>query len=126
MNRRALLILGFAATLAGCATAPTRVEPPPGARLEELEPVYAVSAGRDAVTISVASNGCTRREDFAFFVERRGGAVAVSFGRRRLDTCQSFAMGRTSLTFTYTELGVAAGNRFFVMNPVTAWTGPGS
>jgi hypothetical protein len=126
MNRRALIALSAAALLAGCITGPTRVAPPPGAAFEELEPLFAVTAGREALTISVSSSGCTRKEDFAFFVERRSGAVSVSFGRRRLDTCQSFAMGRTDLTFSYAELGVAPNARFFVLNPVTPWTGPGS
>jgi hypothetical protein len=126
MNRRLFLILAAGATLAACTAGPTRMVPPPGAGFEELEPLYAVSAGREALTISVSSSGCTRKEDFAFFVERRSGAVSLSFGRRRLDTCQSFAMGRTDLTFSYAELGVAPNSRFFVMNPLAAWTGPGS
>lgn len=126
MDRRALLGAGLATLLAGCVSAGPRIAPPPGAGFEELEPLYAVSAGRQAVTISVASSGCTRKEDFAFFAERIGEGVRLSFGRRRLDTCQSFAMRRTDLVFTYAELGVPERATIFVLNPVTAWTGPGS
>jgi hypothetical protein len=122
MNRRLFLLAAMA--LAGCATAgPPRVSPAP-APLAELEPLYAADAGRDAITIRVSSNGCTAKADFAFFVERRGDAVAVAFGRRRVDTCKSFAMGHTDLTFSWAELGVAPRTPVFLLNPLMAWTGP--
>jgi hypothetical protein len=89
MNRRLLLIAG-AAALAGCATTPTRVAAPAGAGFDLLEPLYSAQAGREALIIRVSSNGCTRKEDFAFFVDKDGRAPV------------------------------------FLLNPVTAWTGPGS
>lgn len=118
MNRRFLLVAGLA-LVSGCATAAPRV-------LSELEPLYSASAGREALTIRVASNGCTRKEDFSFFVERKGEAMTLAFGRKRLDPCRSFAMGHTDLTFTYEELGVAQRMPLFLLNPLAAWTGPGS
>ena len=96
------------------------------APLGELEPLYRADAGREAITISVSSSGCTTKSDFAFHVEQSGGATTLAFARRRLDTCKSFAMGRTDLTFTWVELGVAPRTPVFLLNPVTAWTGPGS
>jgi hypothetical protein len=124
MDRRLFLFAALA--LAGCATA----GPPPaalsGAPYAELEPLYAAVAGRDALTITVASNGCTARPDFAFYVERRGGTVAIAFARKRVDTCKSFAMGRTELAFPWAELGLDPRTPVFLLNPVTAWTGPGS
>nr|QQZ51450.1 hypothetical protein JKL49_10810 [Phenylobacterium glaciei] len=45
---------------------------PAGSSLGELEPLYSANAGREALTIRVASNGCTKKEDFAFFVEKKG------------------------------------------------------
>jgi hypothetical protein len=89
-----------------------------------IEPLYAADAGRDAITIRVLSNGCTAKGDFAFFVERKGEAVTLAFGRKRLDTCRSFAMGHTDLTFTWAELGLAPRTPVFLLNPLTAWTGP--
>ncbi|MET0272670.1 MAG: hypothetical protein ABW360_06735 [Phenylobacterium sp.] len=117
MDRRLFLIGALA--LAGCAT----VRPAAGP-LAELEPIYAATAGREALTLQVASGGCTTKADFAFYVERKDGAVTLSFGRKRLDTCKSFAMGKTELTFTWAELGVDEATPVFLLNPLTAWTGP--
>jgi hypothetical protein len=138
MNRRLFVLAALALT--GCATAkplPTRPTPTPapaprpapipaplGAPLAELEPLYAAQAGRDAITIRVSSNGCTSRGDFAFYVERRGEAVTLAFGRKHVDTCRSFAMGHIDLVFTWAELGLAPRTPVFLLNPLTAWTGP--
>lgn len=111
--------------LSGCASAGVRVSPA-AAPLAELEPVYRADAGREAITISVSSNGCTAKVDFAFHVERRGEATTLAFARKRLDTCKSFAMGKTDLTFTWAELGLEPRTSVFLLNPLTAWTGPGS
>lgn len=90
-----------------------------------MEPLYRAEAGREALTISVPSNGCTTKADFAFYVERRGEAVSLAFGRKRIDTCRVFAMGRTDLSFTWEELGVSPRTPVFLLNPLVAWTGPG-
>jgi len=123
VNRRAFTLAALA--LAGCATAPPRVTPA-ASGLAELEPLYRADAGREALTLSVASNGCTAKADFTFYVERRGGVVSAAFARRRVDPCKSFAMGRAEIAFTWTELGVEPREQVFLLNPVTAWTGPGS
>ena len=122
MNRRLFVLAALA--LSGCATAAPPAVTPAASTLGELEPLYAADAGRDAITIRVASNGCTAKADFAFFVERRGDAVTLAFGRKRLDTCRSFAMGYANLTFTWAELGLAPRTPVFLLNPLTAWTGP--
>ena len=124
MDRRVFLAAALA--LAGCASAPPPILAPAGAGLPELEPLYRAEAGRDGLTISVASNGCTAKADFAFYVERKGEALTLAFGRKRVDTCKSFAMGRADLTFTWDELGVAPRTPVFLLNPLLAWTGPGS
>jgi len=123
MNRRVFVLAAVA--LSGCATA-APPEVTPATPLAELEPLYRADAGRDALTISVGSNGCTAKADFAFHVEARGGATTVAFARKRIDTCKSFAMGKTDLTFTWAELGVPPRGQVFLLNPVAAWTGPGS
>lgn len=126
MNRRLLLIAGLA-LLSGCATAAPPVLTTAGSATHpELESVYSALAGRDALVIQVSSNGCTKKDDFAFYVERKGQAVTLSFARKRLDQCRSFAMGKTELSFTWAELGLDARAPVFLLNPLAAWTGPGS
>lgn len=122
MNRRVFTLAALA--LAGCAGTPPPIVTP-GQTLEELEPLYNADAGREALTISVASNGCTAKADFAVHVETKGQATTVAFARKRLDTCKSFAMGKTNISFTWAELGVAPRTPVFLLNPLIAWTGPG-
>src|SRR5690606_1308913 len=119
INRRVLLLLGVG-LLAGCATTPA-VEP--SGPLAALEPRYSARAGREALTIEVSSNGCTHKADFTFYVERKGGAATVAFARRRLDTCQSFAPGKTALSFAWAELGLAARESVFLLNAMAPWHG---
>lgn len=122
MNRRVLILAGLT-LLSGCATAPAlstaQIHP-------ELEALYAADAEREALVIQVASNGCTRKEDFAFYVERKGGATTLSFARKRLDPCRSLVMARTQLSFTWAELGLDQRSQVMLLNPLTSWTGPGS
>jgi len=123
MLRRTVLIAGLA-LLAGCATRPAPVLAPAGAPLAELEPLYSAAADRHGVVIEVASGGCTAKADFAFYVERRGEAVTLAFGRKKLDPCRAFAAAKARLTFTYEELGLTDGAPVFLLNPLTAWRGP--
>jgi len=113
------LFLTAAVALAGCATlpAPRPVSSPPYA---ELEPVYGATAGRGGLTLRVASNGCTSRPDFTFYVEKQRGAVQIAFARRRIDACKSAAPGTTELTFTWAELGLDPRNPVFLLNPLAA------
>lgn len=122
MNRRIFTLTALA--LAGCAGTPQPIIAP-GQTLEELEPLYRAEAGREALTISVASNGCTAKADFVVHVEAKGQSATLAFARKRLDTCKSFAVGRTELSFTWAELGVAPRTPVFLLNPLLAWTGPG-
>ena len=121
MDRRVFFLSALA--LVGCAAdRPTMRAAFPV--LAELEPIYRADARREAMVISVASNGCTARADFTFHVETRGGAATIAFARTRLDTCQSFAMGRTELTFTWAELGVAPRTPVVLLNPLIQWPYP--
>ena len=123
MNRRDFTLAAVA--LAGCATTEPPILVPAASGFAELEPLYGAEARREALTISVGSNGCTVKADFVFYVERRGAVASLAFGRRRIDTCRSFAIGRTDLRFTWAELGVAPRTPVFLLNPLVGWTGPG-
>ena len=118
MNRR-LFLLGSLAALSACATRPSLIAPPQGSSLDELEPLYAVTAGWRGLTISVASHGCVRKEDFAFFVVHHIGSAGIAFARRRLETCPPPpGAGRASMRFSYEELGLMPGTQIYVLNPV--------
>lgn len=116
MNRRFLLLAGLV-LIGGCATVPPPILAPAGAPFEELEPLLAARAGAGALTITVSSHGCTTKDDFAVFVERKGSAVQLAFGRKKIDVCKA-APSPVELVFTYAELGVAAPEPVFLLNPL--------
>lgn len=120
MNRRLFLLASLA--LGGCATM-TREPVGPPIPLAELEPLYSANAGPDSLTIKVASNGCTAKPDFAFYVERRAGTVALAFGRKHVDVCK--AAGEAEIAFTWAELGLDPKAPVFLLNPVAAAPPPG-
>ena len=118
MNRRRLLFGGLALAASGWAGLP-RAEPGPP-DLAALEPLYAVSAAAQGLTIRVASKGCTAKADFAFYVDRKpGGAAAVAFGRKSLDICKPAKPGEhADLVFSYAELGLSADTPLAVLNSI--------
>jgi hypothetical protein len=122
MNRRLFMIAALG-LLSACATTPLS---PAQSAHAELEPLYAALAGRELLKIEVSSNGCTAKQDFAFYVERSSTGTTLSFARKRLDPCRSFAMGKVELVFTWAELGLDGRSPVFLLNPLAAWTGPGS
>jgi hypothetical protein len=99
---------------------PAPVAPPP-----ELEAIRSVIVGRRGLTIRVASHGCTRRADFAFFVERKAGVTTLAFGRKRIETCGRGRAGETALDFSFKDLGVDPDEPVVVLNPLLSakWRG---
>ena len=124
MDRRFFLLAALA--LSACATVPPTIVAPSAGGFSELEPLYRADAGREALSITVASNGCTAKADFSVYLERKDNTLAVAIGRKRVDTCQSLVQGRTEIRFSWVELGVPADAQVFILNPLAPWTGPGS
>ena len=120
LSRRFLLSGTLA--LAGCASLPRPERYPAAGPYPELEPVRLVRTGPEGLLIKVASRGCEGRPDIVFHVERRGGVAAVAFARRRLQTCRGNPPGWVEVAFSRAELGLAAGEPVFVLNPLA--TGP--
>jgi hypothetical protein len=115
-TRRTALVTGMALLATACATRPELSlsdEAWPG-----LETLPAVTAGREGLTVRVASKGCATRADFVFRVDRSNGRAVVAFARRRLETCRIGEAGFVDLTFSYAELGLRRGERIVVANPV--------
>ncbi|OJU12367.1 MAG: hypothetical protein BGN86_15020 [Caulobacterales bacterium 68-7] len=127
MNRRGFLSCAGALALAGCASRPLPPRATPAVASIEpagLEALYAITPGRDGVVIRTASGGCTRKEDFVFYVERRGLTPTLAFARRRLDNCRSFAAAHADLAFAWSELGLPPNGEFVLLNPLTVQPGP--
>ena len=107
-----------ALALAGCATTPVLLAAAPGEAFPELEPLMAVKAGPDGLTVRVASKGCATKADFVFRVDRKDGHAVVAFARRRLETCKGTAVA-VELRFTYGELGLTHADRIVIANPIS-------
>ena len=120
LDRRGLLATGLALALGGCAgRGGVTLVAGGGGEAAGLETLKAVTAGPTGLTLRVASSGCTRKEDFAFYVDRAGPRPTVAFARKRVDTCHAQAPGEVMLTFGYGELGVAERGTLVVLNPLS-------
>ena len=136
---KAALIAFCACLLAACSTGPNRpmLQDSVVVELSDLglprsarpEPVYAVSAGKDAVRFRVSSNGCTTKDHIKPVIwPTLPGAPPMEeifVFRIRPDTCQSFAMGSAWVEFSYAELGIKDTTKVTLGSRLTPWTGPG-
>ncbi len=116
-SRRGFVVAAAAVVLAGCATTPTLVAASQGETWPELETLLSVEAKGEVVTIRVRSQGCAAKADFVFRVDRWDDHVVVAFARRRLETCRGPAT-TAEIAFDYAELGLKAGERIVIANPV--------
>ena len=115
MTRRHALLAALL-LVSACATTAVYVAPDVG--MVELEPLLGAEVRADGLLIRVTSHGCTAKEDFAFFVERRGDRVAVAFGLRKMDHCKAAARPM-ELSFSYGELGLKPGQAVAIVNPLS-------
>lgn len=85
---------------------------------EGLEPLQAVRVDRDDLVIRVASNGCTRSDDFAVESQRRDGLTAFTFTRKRPDMCRALIAEGVELRYPLETFGVERGGQIRVRNPL--------
>ncbi|CAN5293127.1 hypothetical protein BH10PSE3_BH10PSE3_14020 [soil metagenome] len=118
LDRRGLLATGLLLALGGCATS-RGVTLVMGATSEtaELEALKAITAGPDGLTLRVASGGCTRKEDFVFYLDRAATPPTVAFARKQVDGCHG-TPGEVEVVFSYAELGAPGQGRLAVLNPL--------
>jgi hypothetical protein len=90
-----------------------------------LEAVYSFTVTRAGVIVVVASNGCTRKEDFAARTSGPGRNAVIGFYRKRLDMCRSFAPGHAELRYGYGELALSPNANLKLLNGFTADPSPG-
>ncbi len=83
--------------------------------------VYAASVDPQdqQVSVTVRSNGCTRKEHFRTQVERRGRErFSVAFHRVTEDHCKALVPDGERLTWTFQELGLPPNASITIANPV--------
>ena len=118
LDRRGLLATGLLLlALGGCAGRGVLLVAGATGETAELESLKAITASPAGLTLRVASSGCTRKADFAFYVDHAASPPTVAFARKRLDICHAEA-GEVELSFSYAELGVSGQGRLVVLNPV--------
>lgn len=86
------------------------------ARASVGEPLYAASFTREGVVVRVNSNGCTKKEDFRAWTERRGAEPALRFERVREDRCRALVAEGVDLMFGYEELGLRPRQQVNILN----------
>ncbi|MGZ8364626.1 MAG: hypothetical protein ACXWVJ_06465 [Caulobacteraceae bacterium] len=116
---RPILSLVAAASLLAPGAMAQGVAPGQYAFHPVAEALYGVSIRPRGVTIVVASNGCTRKDDFRAEVRRGHGRPAILFRRMEPDNCRSFAAGDARFTYSWRELGVRPNPRIGVLNEIT-------
>ncbi len=120
---RRSLFVGILA-MAGCAAVPRGSPYPAAGPFPELEPVRLVRSGPEGLVIGVSSRDCAGRPDIVFHIEHRGGLATVAFARRRLQNCSDDMSNWVEVGFTRAELGLAAGEPVFLLNPLAEQPGP--
>jgi hypothetical protein len=89
----------------------------PAARAAEAEVLLGISTDYDkqALTIQVASSGCTAKGDFEFAL--KDGVLTIR--RKKKDACKAME-GALSLTYTLKEVGLEANKPFRLGNQLIA------
>lgn len=94
-----------------------RGEPRPDPALEPV--VHWRVIEEEILVVHARSEGCTARSDFIVHVEPwRSDLYLVRLERNRPDTCGQDTPWGVQLGFSFGELGVPAGSRVAVLNPL--------
>jgi hypothetical protein len=89
-----------------------------------IEPIYGISANRQAITIRLASNGCTKKSDLTVAVGKNPPRPMLLIARKHPDPCRSFAAGHAEIVYSYEELGLDPNQPFTLANPVVGDPSP--
>ena len=101
----------------GVTTALVLAGPAAAFTVPAIEPIYAITVGKQSVTVRVASNGCTRKSDMTVAVGKNPPRPLVLFAHKRPDTCQTGA-GQAEIVYSFEELGLEPGQAFTLANPL--------
>lgn len=112
---------GLALTTAGCIIVDADLDEQHKSRFSDTaaERVYSADISENSITIRVAASGCTTKEYFDVDIDHEGGEkFTIEFERVRRDYCKMMQPDGEKLTWTYTELGLPAGSKVSLENPV--------
>ena len=99
---------------------PPILRQPPGG-IPALMPIYGVLAGGQGVTVQLPANGCNlTKSDFTVAISRSAERPTILITRRRLGGSLVLCKGQpmVDITWTYGDLGLAAGQPFSLANPL--------
>lgn len=115
-----LLMVSLVAVLTGHPQ--PRPAPPPAK--PRLDPIYAMQVTRTGLIVTVPSNGCTRKEDFAARTSGPGRNAVIGFYRKRMDACRSLVAAHAELRYTFAELALTPNVKLKLLNELTADPSP--
>lgn len=82
---------------------------------QESTEIYGFTTNQDGITFQVPSHGCTTKENFKVLI-RETIPLQVGLEQVAADDCEAYLPYGTTLTYTWTELGLSRGSSFFVFN----------
>ena len=88
------------------------------AQTEALEAVRKVDFDGQRLTVVVGSNGCTEASSFEVKIKDTDPAE-LSLIRRAPDLCKALVREGVTVSWTYAELGLEAGQPVRVLNPIS-------
>ncbi|WP_292032597.1 MULTISPECIES: hypothetical protein [unclassified Brevundimonas] len=85
---------------------------------ETLEAVRKVDFDGQKLNVVVGSNGCTEASSFEVKI-KDGDPAELSLTRRAPDLCKALVREGVTVSWTYAELGLEAGQPVRVLNPIS-------
>lgn len=88
------------------------------AETETLEAVRKVDFDGQKLNVVVGSNGCTEASGFEVKI-KDGDPAELTLTRRAPDLCKALVREGVTVSWTYAELGLEAGQPVRVLNPIS-------
>ena len=84
---------------------------------QALEPLSRINFDGQKMTVVVGSNGCTQTSSFEVHIQDTT-PTEISLVRSTPDLCRAIVAEGVSLSWTYEELGLKAGQAVKILNPL--------
>lgn len=83
-----------------------------------IEPLMGVMTSWSGVYIQAHSSGCTDKNSFAVKKDRSSDVTKLTFVRIEEDPCLALYVFGQVISYSFEELGLESGEKFFVTNPL--------